>query len=242
MKLRILLVDDEPYARKRLRKLLETEPDVEAVWESADGFTAQDEVAAHQPNLLFLDIQMPGLDGFEFIAALQQKPPAIVFVTAYPDYALKAFEAQAVDYLMKPVAIERLQRSLERARLYLNATAPPQDGAADPTPLTRVSVRNGDRVTFVQVDDIDWIEADRNYITLHAGHIHPVLRETLGGILGQLPARQFERVSRSAIVNLRKVSELATLPTGEHALVLGNGERVPITRGAREIADLLRFV
>lgn len=243
MKLRVLLVDDEPYARKRLRNLFKDEPDIESIWEGQDGPSAQRLVDEHSPNLLLLDIQMPGQDGFEFLSHLGATAPAVVFVTAFPEHALKAFEAQAVDYLMKPVSLERLQRSLARVRLYLHARHSPTESAPqEPSaaPLTRISVRTGDRVNFIRVEEINWIEADRNYVTVHSGSSHSVIRETLSGMLAQLPQSHFIRVSRSAVVNMRHVLELALLPSGEHTLLLTNGDRIHLTRSIREIEELLR--
>ena len=191
------------------------------------GSAAIEAVRQHGPDVLLLDVQMPGMDGFEVVRALGgiDKPPALVFVTAYDQHAVRAFEARAIDYLLKPTRQARLHEALERARERLSdrgREAMPQalldllaerDAAA--SRLRRIAVRNGERVTFVVTEEIDWIEAAGNYVLLHAGKENHIVRETLTALEAQLPDAFF-RVSRSAILNLRRIRELQSVTSGEY--------------------------
>ncbi len=253
MKLRVVIVDDETLARARLRRLLGHEPEVEIVAECADGPAAVQAVETHQPDLLLLDVQMPGMDGFEVVSHLDPTNlPAIVFVTAYDQHAVRAFEARAVDYLLKPTSLARLQESLTRVRERMRAS----DGsAALSQPLLdllaereatanrprRLAVRSGERTSFVATDDVDWCEAAGNYVVLHVGKETHILRETMAALEAQLTPAAFLRVSRSAILNLRRVKELQSISAGEHVAILHDGQRVGITRSVREIEERLRF-
>jgi two-component system LytT family response regulator len=253
MKLRIVTVDDEPLARDRLRRLLSKEPDIEIVAECADGSAAIEAVRRHSPDVLLLDVQMPGMDGFEVVRALGDidKPPALVFVTAYDQHAVRAFEARAIDYLLKPTRQARLHEALQRARERLidqgRETIPQalldllaeRDAAANR--LRRIAVRNGERVTFVVTEQIDWIEAAGNYVLLHAGKENHIVRETLTALEAQLPDAFF-RVSRSAILNLRRIRELQSVTSGEYVAILVDAQRIPITRTIREVEERLRFL
>ena len=252
MKLRVLIVDDEPLARERLRRLLGGEPDVEIVEEAGDGPAAVAAVERHTPDLLLLDVQMPGMDGFEVLRALDPKRlPAVVFVTAYDQHAVRAFEARALDYLLKPTSRDRLREALARARERLGSSsqALPQalldllaDREAAAPRLRRIAVRTGERVIFVPTDALDWIEAAGNYVILHTGKETHILRETLSALEAQLPGDAFLRVSRSAIVHLRRVKELQSVAAGEHVAILADGQRLPVTRSIREVEERLRFV
>jgi two-component system LytT family response regulator len=251
MKLRLLLADDEPLARERLRMLLASETDVEIIGECGDGAATVEAVRAHAPDVLFLDIQMPGMDGFEVLRALgAEKIPVVIFVTAYDEHAVRAFEARALDYLLKPCKRARFRQALERAReqvvarrggalpqALLDLLAERETGAGR---IRRLAVRSGERVIFVAVEDLDWIEAAGNYAILHAGRENHILRETMNALETQLPPESFLRVSRSAIVNLRRVREIQALAPGEHVALLADGHKVTMTRPLREIEERLR--
>jgi two-component system, LytTR family, response regulator len=253
MSLRIVLADDEPLARERLRRLLSREDGVELVAECEDGASTVEAVRQHTPNLLLLDIQMPGMDGFDVVHALDPKnSPSIVFVTAYDQHAVRAFEARALDYLLKPVSRARLNETLTRARERI-ATAPPAllpqalldllaEREASVGRVRRLAVRNGERISFIRAEDVDWIEAAGNYALLHTGRDNHIIRETMSALEAQLPPDVFLRVSRSAILNLRRVRELQSIAPGEHVAILSEGQRVPITRSLRDIEERLRFV
>ena len=252
-KLRVIIVDDEPLARERLRRLLASEPEVEIVAECGDGASAVDAVREQLPDLLLLDIQMPGMNGFEVLRALRsERMPAVIFVTAHDKHAVQAFEARALDYLLKPTSRRRLSDALARVRERIGAAGEvsvPQslldliaeryDAASR---VRRYPVRTGERTTFVSIDEIDWVEAAGNYVILHAGKQNHILRETMNALEGELPATRFLRVSRSAIVNLQRVKELQSVTPGEHLAILAEGTRIPITRSLRDVEERLRFV
>lgn len=245
MKLHTLLVDDERLARQRLRRLLAHDPEVEIVGECVNGEDAVAAVRELTPDLLLLDIQMPGMDGFDVIQALGiSHASAVVFVTAFDQHAVRAFEACTLDYLLKPTSPARLARSLARVREHLTLTRSPADPNSTVAPpadsnVRRFLVRSGQRTTFVSVDEIDWIEADGNYAVLHVGSQNHLLRETMGSLESQLPPQRFLRVSRSAILRLDRVKELHTASDGHHSALLLDGARVPITRSLREVEERL---
>lgn len=253
MKLRIAIVDDESLARDRLRRLLNGDPDVEIVAECADATSAVEAVNREHPDLLLLDIQMPGMDGFELLRKLDPAElPQVVFVTGHDIHAVRAFQARALDYLLKPTTRARLAEALRRVRERLATNASP----AIPRPLLdflaeqesassrvrRLPVRTGERTTFVSVEDIDWVEAAGNYVVLHAKTARHVLRETMSALEEQLPADIFLRANRSAIVNLRRIKELQTVSPNEHVALLDTGDRIPLTKSLRETENRLRFV
>jgi two-component system, LytTR family, response regulator len=249
--LRAIIVDDERMARTRLRRLLEDENDVEIVAECADGVTAVEAVRKHAPDLLLLDVQMPGMDGFEVLDALgPERAPAVVFVTAFDQHAVRAFETHALDYVLKPASPERLAKTLARVREQLKqSSATPQSlldllaERVSAAPQTRrLAVRSGQRTTFVSPDEIDWVEAAGNYVVLHLGKQTHILRETMSALETELPATIFLRVSRSAILNLCRVKELQSVSPGEHVAILIDGQRVTITRALREVEERLRHI
>ena len=189
---------------------------------------------------------MPGMDGFDVLDALgpQRQPAAIIFVTAYDEYAVRAFEACALDYLLKPVSPKRLAKALTRARERIRLAVPAKEDATMPAgaispPSFRFTVRSGGRLSFVAPEEIDWVEAAGNYAILHVGTTNHMIRQTMGAMEAQLPEETFLRVSRSAIVNLRRVKELFTSSAGDHAAILASGERVHITRPLREVSERL---
>jgi two-component system LytT family response regulator len=250
-KLRVIIVDDEPLARAGMKRLLSGERDVEVLAECADGEAAVKAVRELHPDLLLLDIKMPEMDGFDVLRALGDQVPAVVFVTAFDEHAVKAFEARALDYLLKPTTRARLREALSRARERCAAGTPAiPPGLLDLLAereeavgrLRRIAVRNGERVTFVRTDDVDWIEAAGNYVVLHVGKDTHILRETMSTLEQQLPANAFMRVSRSAIINLRRVQELQAVAPGENICVLKDGQRVSMTRTLREVEEKLRFL
>lgn len=252
MKIRALIVDDEPLARQRVRLLLGEEPDVDIVGESQDGFEAVDQIQATRPDLVFLDVQMPDRDGFEVLRRVPQALlPVVIFTTAYDQHALRAFEVNALDYLLKPFKPARFKEAVQRARdLLANQHA----GVAargllallgqTPAPagqLTRLAVKTPGRVTFVELDQVQAIEAAGKYAVVHVGKQNHVLRETMASLESNLPPQRFLRISRSVIVNLDHIQELQPMFKGENLVVLKNGKRYPTTRPLREIQQKLEF-
>lgn len=245
MKIRTLIVDDELLARERLRQLLENEPEIELVGECADGQEAVAAIRKESPDLIFLDVQMPELDGFGVLEAMTaQRPPVIVFVTAHDKFALRAFEVHAVDYLLKPFDRERfktaLLRALERAKHREGAGQNQPQSAViaelrwPPKPLERLAVKTGGRLILIKLEEIDYIEAAHNYVELHVQKQSHLLRETLNAIEARLPAEKFVRISRSVIVNVERVKELQPLFYGEYTLTLHNGTRLTLSRRYRD--------
>lgn len=246
--MKIILIDDEPPAIERLRRLLRTQGDVEIVAECSNGEEAVAAIEKHEPDVILIDIQMPGMDGFDVIEALDpERLPAIIFVTAYDQHAVRAFEAKALDYLLKPTTRERLAASLERVRARLQG--PAETGAlreylderAASRPK-RITIRNGEKITFLPTEQIDWIESAGNYVVLHCGEENHILRETMAGLEQQLAPDSFYRLSRSAIVNLRRIKEVEAVSVSEYSVVLANGRRIPMTRSVRELERKLKFV
>jgi two-component system, LytTR family, response regulator len=252
MKIRALIVDDEQLARQRVRFLLGEEPDVEVIGESGDGFESVDQIQATRPDLVFLDVQMPEMDGFEVLRRVPEALlPVVIFTTAYDQHALRAFEVNALDYLLKPFKPTRFKEAVQRARELI---ANKQDGIAargllallgqTPAPagqLTRLAVKTPGKVTFVELDQIQAIEAAGKYAVVHVGKENHVLRETMTSLESHLPPHQFLRINRSVIVNLDQVQELQPMFKGENLVVLKNGKSYPTTRPIREIQQKLEF-
>ncbi|MFC4930822.1 LytR/AlgR family response regulator transcription factor [Massilia sp. GCM10023247] len=226
--MRLLIVDDERPARERLRRMLAQEAGIEAVEEAADADTALLMMAGFRPDALLLDIQMPERSGIDLAAALPAPAPLVVFVTAHDEHALRAFDADAIDYLLKPFDQERLRRALARLRQRLDGRAAAPGGLA-PRQLM-VTERGATRV--VQVADIDWIETADNYVALHTARAAPLLRQTLAGLLAQL-GPEFVRCHRRAAVRLAAVERIVPLDKGDCELVLRSGARVPCSRQYR---------
>jgi two-component system, LytTR family, response regulator len=243
MKARTLVVDDEPLARERLLKLLRAESEVEVVGDAGDGREAVKLIQKLKPDLVFLDVQMPELDGFGVLAALPPDTrPAVVFVTAYDKFALKAFDVHAVDYLLKPFDKERFQTALNRALNHLGQKQPGQIREqlsallSELRPVSqadRIAVKTEGRVVFVKTADIDWVEAADNYVSLHVGKDSHMLRETMTTIESRLPS-QFMRISRSTIVNADRIKELQPLFHGEYAVILRDGTKLTLSRSHRD--------
>ncbi|MBZ2208243.1 LytR/AlgR family response regulator transcription factor [Massilia soli] len=227
--MRVLIVDDERPARDKLQRMLELEPDITAIERACDGVDALEQCAAFLPDVAFLDIQMPEVSGIELAASLPAPAPLVVFVTAYDQYALQAFDANAIDYLLKPYDQDRLQRTLARVRDRLRARESPRLSTL-PVRQLLVSERGVTRV--VKVDDIAWIETADNYVVLHTPGAQPLLRQTLTGLLGQLGGA-LVRCHRRAAVRPELVERIVSLDKGDCELVLRGGARVPCSRQYR---------
>ncbi len=246
MKVRTLIVDDEPLGRDRLRQLLRDEGEIELVGECADGREAVAMIQKTTPDLVLLDIQMPELDGFGVLAELGgDTMPVIVFVTAHDKFALKAFEVHAVDYLLKPFDRERFQKALSRAleqvrnregqeviqrQAALLAALKP----ATATPPERLAVKSGGHVLWVNLDDVDWIGSADNYAELHVGEKSHLLRETLAALESRLDPKKFVRISRSVMVNAKRIVEIKRLFYGGCEITLQNGARLTLSRRNRD--------
>jgi two-component system, LytTR family, response regulator len=244
-KIRTLVVDDEPMARERILSLLQQEQDVEVIGECSDGVQAVSAINQQSPDLVFLDVQMPGTDGFGVIQDIgADRMPTVVFVTAYDEYALKAFEVHALDYLLKPFGKDRFQETLKHAREHLERRragdlgrrllALVHDLKPEQPRLDRLVVKSGGRVFFLRTDEIDWIEAAGNYVRLHLGEESHLFRETMNGMETRLDGRRFVRIHRSRIVNTERIKELQPWFNGEYVVILRNGTRLTLSRGYRE--------
>jgi two-component system, LytTR family, response regulator len=251
-KIRTLIVDDEPLARERLAALLGAEGDIEIVAQCRDGEEAVTAIVDHEPDLVFLDVQMPQMNGFEVIEAVgNERMPLVIFVTAYDQHALKAFEVRALDYLLKPFDRERFTEALQRARnqiereetgdLGRRLLALVKDLRKDQPRAERLVVKAGGRLFFLRTDEIDWIEAAGNYVRLHVGNTSHLLRETMNAIEGRLDPEKFFRIHRSRIVNMERIQELQPWLNGEYSVLLRTGTRLTLSRGYREkLQDRLR--
>lgn len=237
LKLRTIIVDDEPVALRRLTRLLARADDVEIVASCKDGPTAVDAVRTHRPDLLFLDVQMPGMNGFEVLQALQgTRMPVVIFVTAFDDFALRAFDAQALDYVLKPFGEARVEQALERARTCVRGDAARSEqwerlagflGAASrPTSARCLFVKRDDRVVVLQPQEIDWVESDGDYVRIHTADAAHFTRMKLTEIERRLTPEGFVRIHRSRIVNLSHVAEIRPLSRGASVVVMKSGVRL----------------
>jgi two-component system, LytTR family, response regulator len=246
-KIRTLIVDDEPLAREGVRLHLEEHPDFEVVGECGSGEEAVTRIEAETPDLVFLDVQMPGLDGFgvlESIGSNGDRMPAVVFVTAYDQFALRAFEAHALDYLLKPFEAERFGKALERVRSQLRSrTDTPVDErlrsllaslGAKESYLERMVARTGGKILILRVDDVDWVEAAANYVRVHIGPKQFLVRETMTNLETRLDPERFLRIHRSIIVRKDRIKELEPLFQGDYSVVLHDGTRLTSSRGYRD--------
>jgi len=242
-----VIVDDEPLARDWIREHLRHDDEIEIVAECEDGFQAVETIGRLRPDLVFLDIQMPGLDGFGVLRSLPVPPPAVVFVTAFDRYALRAFEVHAIDYLMKPVSAERLQEALERCKLHLKG----RSGRDAETRLAGflndvrrypewLLVKHEGRTLFVRVQDIDWIESSRNNVVLHAGAAKHVYHETTSGLAARLDPARFLRIHRSAIVNIERIKELQPWFNGDYRVVLKDGTKLTLSSTHKQKLKVFR--
>jgi len=223
-KIQAMVVDDEPLARSSLRVLLRRDPEIELVSECGSGKEALREIRARKPELVFLDVQMPECDGFDVLEQLgKDLPLALVFVTAYDQYALRAFEAGALDYLLKPFDNARFARALERAKERIALKDAPRK-------IERLAIKNAGEILFLKISEIDWIEAADYYVCLHAGATTHLLRRSMNEVEEELGTGTFCRIHRSAIVNLERVRRLEVSEEGGTDVVLGNGTRLRLSR------------
>jgi two-component system LytT family response regulator len=249
MPVSVLIVDDESPARDRLRRMLANIEGVRLIGEAESGVQAVEMIGEQNPDLILLDIQMPGLDGFEVVEALAD-PPLVVFVTAYDEYAIRAFEVNALDYLLKPFSQERLEKAIRRAqeglteeRDFAQQLAPLMESLAEHGRYaTRLAVHDRDRVRVLQVDEVDWIEAEREDVFVHVGQGSYPIRRTLAQLEARLDPACFFRAHRSAIVNLDRVQEIIPWFKGSHRLRLTTGAEVDLSRRrARALREILRW-
>jgi two-component system LytT family response regulator len=250
--LRTVVVDDEPLPRERIVTLVRQAPGLELVGEAATGTEALDRITALRPDLVFLDIQLPELDGFEVVEALgAEVAPHVVFVTAYDQHAVRAFEVDAVDYLLKPVQPERFAAAVARirARVEQDAAAPSLPEARLRALLDRLGrterrrfvVRRGSTHAFIDVDDVDWIDAQGNYVRLHVGTQAHLVRHTMKEVEAQLAASDFVRIHRSCIVRVSRIGTVEATGEGEYRVTMRDGTRLESSRGyAARIRELLR--
>jgi two-component system LytT family response regulator len=232
--IRVLIVDDEPPARRKVRRFLDRDAEIGAISEAGSGAEAIDAIRTFAPDLMFLDVQMPDMDGFDVLRAVPEPHPFhVVFLTAHDTHALRAFEAEALDYLLKPADPERFERALERAKEHV-ALRRERDPKREPVRfLKRLLVEKGGREVFLPVEKLDWVEADRNYVRLHAGSEEYAIRETLENLARQLDPEQFARISRSELVNLDRIKEMQPWFHGERRIVLRDGRELTWTRRFR---------
>lgn len=249
--IRTVIADDEGLALKKLRILLSSENGVTVVGECQDGRQAVAAVQTHKPDLLFLDIHMPDLDGFEVLSHIpQDQLPIVVFTTAYDRYAIRAFEAHALDYLLKPFDQARLHHALERARAELLKSH--EEGVkarildllkaakSESKTFQRLVIRTAGRVVFLELNEVDWIEAAANYVRIHTGKDSYLLREGIGHMQAKLDPARFVRIHRSFIVNINRIRELQPCDSGEYIVVLKNGKELSCSKGCR--SELQRLI
>jgi two-component system LytT family response regulator len=246
--IRVLLVDDEPLARDMLREMLQGDSQVEIVGESCNGREALAAIRAEAPDLIFLDVQMPEVGGFEVLAALkEEKAPYVIFVTAYDQYAVRAFEVQALDYLLKPFDQERFDVSWQRAKVQIARDRNGGGGGMDQrilalleelkagkSYLERLVIKAAGRIYFLETGEIDWIEAEGNYVSVHSGKKSHLLRETISSLEAQLDPKKFVRIHRSSIVRLDFIQELQPWFHGEYRVILHDGTQLTLSRNHRD--------
>ena len=232
MTIRAVVVEDEPLAVRRLRRLLRGETDVRIVAACGDAASARRAIERHMPDLLFLDVQLPGVDGLTLLKEVAaDRPPAVIFVTAYERYAVPAFAHEAVDYLLKPIDPERFRAAVARARRRLGRR---ETAADEGTPLVRLLVRERGRAFFVRVDEADWFEAAGNYVRVHVGRATHRVRLPLARLEARLDRRQFRRINRSYIVQLDRIRELQSWFHGDGVVILTSGTRLRLSRRYRD--------
>jgi len=242
--IKALIVDDEPLARDRIREMLKDHPEVEVIAEARNGQEAIDAIMSHNPDLVFLDIQMPDLNGFDVLQNLNvEQLPVIIFVTAYDQYALRAFDVHAVDYLTKPFDRERFAAAVDQAKVFMKGAKESdtarilnmlQELRAGARYLERFAIKNGETVFFVRAEDVDAIEAQGNYVRLNLAGSSHLLRDTLNNIESQINPRMFVRIHRRTIVNIDRIKELQTWARGEYRVVLSTGAHYTLSRGYRQ--------
>ena len=246
MDIRVLIVDDEPFARERIRDFLKNAPEIADIDEAENGPQAIRKIQAQNPDLVFLDIQMPRMDGFAVLKAVgPEKMPEVVFVTAYDQYALQAFEVFALGYLLKPFDRDKFEKVLQRAMDEIRLKRTGRDLArtmkeflqeiqSGGPSMDRIFVKTKNRLLPVRIRDIDWIEASGKYIVLHAGAEGHAIRDSLSSMEKKLPARQFRRTHRSSIVNIDSIKEIQPLFHGDSCLILKTGDKITLSRSYRD--------
>jgi two-component system, LytTR family, response regulator len=242
--IRALIVDDEPLARDRIREMLKEHPEIEVIGEARNGREAIDLIVNQSPDLVFLDVQMPDLDGFDVLQNLNvDHLPLIIFVTAYDQHAIRAFNVHAVDYLTKPFDRKRFAEAVNQAKVFMKGAKEPetarilamlQELKAGARYRERFAIKNGETVFFVRAEDVDAIEAEGNYVRLNLGNASHLLRDTLNNIESQINPRMFVRIHRRTIVNINRVKELQTWARGEYRVVLSTGAHYTLSRGYRQ--------
>ncbi len=243
--IRVLIVDDEPLARGVLREMLQADPEVTIVGECANGKEAVKAIQELAPEVLFLDIQMPELGGFEVLDALDEgQAPHLIFVTAYDQYAVRAFEVHALDYILKPFDRERFQASWQRAKVQVlrerngkveqKILSLLEDLKAGTKYLERLVIKSSGRIYFLETNEIDWIQAEGNYVSVHTGKKSHLLRETITGLENQLDPKKFLRIHRSAIVRIDRIKELQPWFHGEYHIILHDGTQLTLSRNYRD--------
>ena len=236
---RALIVDDEPLAREIIREMIRRDEEVEIAGECGNGIDAVSAIEDARPDIVFLDIQMPEMNGFEVIEAVgASKMPAIIFVTAYDQYAVNAFKVHALDYILKPFDWERFREALERAKSQIKGESDLSEKLSallekmrkKQDYAERLIIKTNGRVIFLRVEEIDWIEAEGNYVRLHVGKDSYLQRDTIGGMEAKLDPTRFPRIHRSAIVNIDRVQELRPWFQGDYCVILRNGKELPLSR------------
>jgi len=243
--IRALIADDEALARKFIRRMLKDNHDVEIVGECSNGKDAVAMIRKQNPDVVFLDVQMPEMDGFAVLESIGvDQLPEIIFTTAYEQYAIRAFELHALDYLLKPFDQARFKDAIQHAKARLRSQRQ-KDGRLQmsallesiknkPQYLERLVIKTGGRITFLSTDEINWIEADDKYVHLHTGKVSPMVRQTLNAMEAQLDPRKFSRIHRSAIVNVERIKELQPLFSGEHSILLEDGTKLTLSRSYKD--------
>jgi two-component system LytT family response regulator len=247
--IRVIIVDDEELGRQRVRELLRNEDGFEVVGECADGNTAVEQIHELRPDLVFLDVQMPGMDGFQVLETLDPASmPVVVFITAYDEFAVRAFEASAVDYLMKPFYKSRFHAAVERARARVeHARLKGLDrrllslieGVPGPRAPDRFVIRQGSRIYFLPSEEVDWLEGEGNYVRLHSGGKSHLIRSMIGTLVERLDPRRFIRVHRSVIVNVEGIKEIQVFGRGTYVLVLRDGSKLRSSATFRAAVEAL---
>jgi two-component system LytT family response regulator len=244
-RLKLLIVDDEPLARERIREMLRADPQIEVIGDCSNGDDAIEAVKTLHPDILLLDIQMPGTDGFGVLEALDPKDiPCVIFITAYDQYAVKAFEVYALDYLLKPFDRERFTRAIERGKQHVlkernsslndRVLAVLNEIKNKPEYLERLVIRTNGHIFFIKTEEIDWLEAEGNYVRLHSGKESYLLRDAISSLENQLDPKKFLRIHRSAIVNINRIQELQPWFHGEYRIILQDGVQLTLSRSYRD--------
>ncbi len=242
--IRTLIVDDEPLSRRKIREFLKGDDEIQVIGECGNGEEAVEAVRAASPDLLFLDVQMPGMDGFTVLEEVrEERLPFVVFVTAYDKYAVRAFEVRALDYLLKPFHRERFARATDRAKAQIRTGATDlnhqireliQELRPQSRYLERVIIRTAGTIFFLKTVEIDWISAEENYVRLHCGKASHLMREKISALEASLDPARFRRIHRSTIVNIDRIEKLHPYSHGDYQVVLRDGTELVLSRGYRE--------